>query len=221
MEKDKEEIEIEEGTSSLTKIIFAVIIVGVILTVFIPTTDYTCYRTISKTEMVSEPYQDTEVYFEKVPYSSSECNDISLGHNEKWDSSTICTDSNWLGTCQRYKKSCVLVINNLDNEKGGVFSLIGYGTDDNGAKLPEKEVSVYIQPQTSGRLGWYYYFAPNELVKCSYKSFIAGKKRVCKDVIKTKDERRTRSVTKYRDVEKTKDVQEKYKKTANWLWGSC
>jgi len=216
-EEKKEELISEKPKRKNLHLLWLLIIPVLLILISLPTKSITCYE--METVIEQEPYTDTEYYYEEVPYSTTECDTENLGYNINWASYSYCVDSNFWGTCQKYKKMCSLEIKNLDNKERGYFSFIGYGKDENGVIMPEKEVGIWVQPQTTETGTWSYYYLPEEYVSCYYKDFKAGTKRVCKDVIATKSIEKSRLITKYRDVEKV--VNKPFTKQVNWLFGSC
>jgi hypothetical protein len=195
------------------------------LAIALPTKQITCYRTVDKTEIESQPYTETEQYidtdceYKPLVYSITDfkINSVCLDYNERCLDYTlgICTEKETF--CIKQKINFGLKLNNFDDERG-IWG-VNFNLYLNDVESDLNAQNAFLYPRESTDLSWAFVISGEEECKKeitgSYNIKDEPKKQVCENVI------RYREVTKYKNVEVTKQVQEDYKKSVNWLYGEC
>lgn len=169
---------------------------------------------------VEVPYEETETYYETVPYTDEECETKELAYNIEDINVYLnaCTQEEercleyFLGFCIEVEEYCVekkvgcsVTINNVDNEKGYWsfdFNILEWGTE-NIADSQKRSSTILAQDsqlfQTSAT------FTGEENAEkdyyCRVKNLKPATKQICEGVTKYKDVLRTKTVTKYRTEE--------------------
>lgn len=139
---------------------------------------------------VQVPYSEQEVYYETVPYTDRVCEDKELVYKQERGTCVGKSDG-YLGVGARpMSYSCT--ITNLDTEAKIFTMKIGLNI---GEQQLFDTLSYYIYPQSSKEFA-YAEDIGGESCFCVLEEIPT--KSVCRDVIKNKEVRKTRTVTKYR-----------------------
>jgi len=220
----------KKAQGTLGALIIAVVILAIILGIFyfansssITGNTVKLGNPIKNCRNVQMPYQETETYTETVQYTDKECEQKNLAYNiqnTKFDYETcnqeeeVCINY-ILGICSSKKTFCVsktivcsLDLSNLDNEEGGYWTVEHTFIFSDGSKKQTSK-NVYLYPSTSeniqnklilrseGEEGE----ANKDATSCNYALTSIPSKNVCRDVLKYKEEPRTKTITKYRTEE--------------------
>ena len=187
---------------------------GNIILDLIATESLSCYE-------VQVPYEEVEEYQETIPYTDKECEEKVLVYNRgKFNMvSSICNKK--VEECNKYILGictdktiyctdrtilCSLELNNLDDEKG-VWK-VGFNFYKSGSSVIEDTSfqNRLLDPHSSGEARGEGNILSKELYEtpysCSYTIIEEPTKQVCRDVIKYKEVKKTRIITKYRTEQK-------------------
>lgn len=188
----------------------------------------TCKQVSYETQ---EEYLKTEYYTETVPYTDTECKEVSINHNDDWlptgteclqqkcaEYKDVCVEKNFWGNCVEWKQECIreecaktqytcnYQIRNID-DTSGYWEAKGYILDENNNEVFVKTVGVTVRPMDTGVISYPYVDSLQTFSRCQIKwSKSTPTKQVCKDVIKTEEVEKTRQVTAYRPHTRTKEV---------------
>ncbi len=139
---------------------------------------------------VQVPYDAQESYTEQEPYSSEECESVSLAYNQM---SNYCNNykDNFFADNEPAKYS--VTINNLDSEKGGLF-IADIGFTISGQTVTESQ-QKYIYPDSSET---FYVERMANIDGCYFIMTSVPEKQTCKTVTKYQTVTKYRTVTKYK-----------------------
>ena len=208
--------------------LFAVIVITLIIFV-IPAT-YTA------TEVYAKPYQDTETYSVREPYT--QCDNTNMLYGVEWANNgydclryecanyeTYCSEKNFWGNCieynqrcsydkcVKYRKNCGIKIKNKERETASFkIKLYKRDNDDNERTYIEKQ-NIGISGFSERKVTWNFVYYPRDSMTCSYTISDKPTKRVC--------ETKWQDVIKEREVTKVKYAERQViKKTTLFnIWG--
>ena len=175
------------------------------------------------------PYTDTEYYYETVSVPRQECDEVNMLYKIEYygtrqecanticaQKETYCVDTNFWGNCVEYRDRCIreecskythycgLKIENKEREQA-YFRIeeYDYNNDNTNTNRINTE-SVYVSALDTRYIYWSFSHPADEAHNCWYKIIDSPKMDECKTVMDTKQEQRSRTVTKYRTETKTK-----------------
>jgi hypothetical protein len=192
------------------------------------------YKVVTKTEQVpyqttekytvKEPYSGSETFTEEVPYQDQECNTVNYDYTK--------TNEQFIGSiaeggqCTEEKKgpnpNCIIAknifIKNLDSKAGDFYATCIYS---NSEKF--KTQSVRIEPLSEESVQCSNNYGVGETLYLSRVEIVPPSKEECTTVTNFKTVDRQKSTTEYKDVEKTRQATKMRTDTVsiqvNWLLG--
>lgn len=177
------------------------------------------------------PYEDIEYYYEKEPYTTSDCSQKNMIYKISWGTidseclnqecdshASYCVEKNIWGNCiefneycsqykcTKYNKYCSIIINNQEREQGYFkVGLYKYDYDKKESVLIDT-VDIYVSPIDQREVNWEYTYSSSESVGCWYTLMNSPTRTECQTVTKVKDVQKSRTVTKYRTEQQTRSV---------------